>query len=91
MKKQVIYFCSLQSLKHKPLFLHQVHRVLPRCFLEPQDPVPSDICEYGGGGGGGGGPSTGVPDLRSRGPSSSSIVRDQCSRLELMWEIQVQQ
>lgn len=53
MKKQVIYFCSLHSLKHKPLFLHQVHRVLPRCFLEPQDPVPSDICEYWGGGGGG--------------------------------------
>lgn len=52
MKKQVIYFCSLHSLKHKPLFLHQVHRVLPRCFLEPQDPVPSDICEYWGGGGG---------------------------------------
>lgn len=50
MKKQVIYFCSLHSLKHKPLFLHQVHRVLPRCFLEPQDPVPSDICEYWGGG-----------------------------------------
>lgn len=52
MKKRVIYFCSLHSLKHKPLFLHQVHRVLPRCFLEPQDPVPSDICEYWGGGGG---------------------------------------
>lgn len=89
-EKTGIYFYSLHSLKHKPLFLHQVHRVLPGCFLEPQDPVPSDICEYWGGGGGGG-PSTGVPDLRGRGPSSSSIMRDQCSPLELMWEIQVQQ
>lgn len=49
-EKTGIYFCSLQSLKHKPLFLHQLHRVLPGCFLEPQDPVPSDICEYWGGG-----------------------------------------
>lgn len=74
MKKRVTYVCSLHSLKRRPLFLRQLHGVLPGCFLGPQDPVPSDICEYWGAVGVAGVPSTEVPDLRGGGPSSSGTV-----------------